>query len=108
MIINIKFGSATVQVEGDVYIDSDSMDIVITDPCVDVDHDITTSDLEEIGRLLHENLTDDEISDRTGINASYIDEIRRCTKPEYSELKLVSYGWPEMAVIEAVRKMGNK
>lgn len=114
MLITLEFKNVKVTVEGELYIDGESTEIVVTDPCVDgkfelsytVKHapfrKINDDILMEVGKMLHDGYTNREISDVTELSTQYINDVRKCVSPRYADLKFMVDGWPSM---EELKKM---
>ena len=114
MLITLEFKNVKVTVEGELYIDGESTEIVVTDPCIDGKFELSYTTkyppfrkmnddiLMEVGKMLHDGYTNREISDVMELSVSCINNVRKCVSPRYADLKFVVDGWPS---VKELRKM---
>ena len=114
MLITLEFKNVKVTVEGELYIDGESTEIVVTDPCVDGKIELSYTVkyppfrkmnddiLMEVGKMLHDGYTNREISDVMELSMPCINNVRKCVSPRYADLKFVVDGWPS---VKELRKM---
>lgn len=115
MLITLEFKNVKVTVEGELYIDGESTEIVVTDPCVDgkfellytVRHSlfkkIDDNVLMKVGKMLHDGYTNREISDAMKLSTQYINDVRKCASPRYANLQFKVDGWPSVRELRKIK-----
>lgn len=112
MLITLEFKGVKVTVEGDLYIDKDSTEIVVTNPCKDGELELSytvryspskkidDAVLVKVGEMLHNGYTNKEISEATKLSIPYINGVRNCVSPRYASLKFMIDGWPSVTELK--------
>ena len=116
MLITLEFKGVKVTVEGDLYIDKDSTEIVVTNPCKDgefelsytvryspsknIDDDV----LMKVGEMLHNDYTNREISEIMKLSMPYVNNVRKCASPRYADVKFRVDGWPSVKELKKMKE----
>ena len=115
MLITLEFKNVKVTVEGELYIDGESTEIVVTNPCVDgkfelsytVRHSpfkkIDDNVLMKVGKMLHDGYTNREIADAMKLSTQYINDVRKCASPRYANLQFKVDGWPSVRELRKIK-----
>lgn len=115
VFITLEFKKVKVTIEGELYIDKDSTEIVVTDPCVDDEiklsyttrhHSSRKRDdnvLAKVGEMLHDGYTNKEISEAMKLSMQYVNGVRKCVSPRYACLKFVVDGWSSVKELKKMR-----
>lgn len=116
MLITLEFKGVKVTVEGDLYIDKDSAEIVVTNPCKDGELELSYTVryspskkiddvvLMKVGEMLHNGYTNREISDIMKLSMSYVNAVRKCTSPRYANVKFRVDGWSSVKELKKMKE----
>ena len=117
MLITLEFKGVKVTVEGDLYIDKDSTEIVVTNPCKDGEFELSYTVryspsknindddvLMKVGEMLHNGCTNREISEIMKLSMSYVNNVRKCTSPRYASLKFMVGGWQSVKELKKMKE----
>ena len=116
MLITLEFKGVKVTVEGDLYIDKDSTEIVVTNPCKDGEFELSYTVryspskkiddvvLVKVGEMLHNGCTNREISEATKLSIPYINGVRKCVSPRYASLKFMVGGWQSVKELKKMKE----
>ena len=100
------------QYEVDLYIDKDSTEIVVTNPCKDGEFELSYTVryspskkidegvLVKVEEMLHNDCTNREISEATKLSIPYINGVRKYVSPRYASLKFIVGGWPSVTELK--------
>ena len=116
MLITLEFKGVKVTVEGDLYVDKDSAEIVVTNPCKDGEFELSYTVryspskkiddvvLMKVGEMLHNDYTNREISEIMKLSMPYVNNVRKCASPRYADVKFRVDGWPSVKELKKMKE----
>ena len=116
MLMTLEFKGVKVTVEGDLYIDKDSTEIVVTNPCKDGEFELSytvryspskkidDAVLVKVGEMLHNGCTNREISEIMKLSMPYVNNVRKCASPRYADVKFRVDGWPSVKELKKMKE----
>ena len=103
MLITLEFKNVKVTVEGELYIDGESTEIVVTDPCVDGKFELSYTVRHSPFKKIDDGYTNREIADAMKLSTQYINDVRKCASPRYANLQFKVDGWPSVRELRKIK-----